>query len=84
MVAKPRHTRRNATGQYLAGPPCDGCGAPVGTEPWTDDEICGATDGPGFYLCQRVRCRKRREAMEPEARAAHYRAIRQEFAEWRL
>jgi len=84
MDAKPKHSKRDRTGRYSSGPPCDGCGSPVGTDPWTDDEICGQGDGPGFFLCQRATCRKRREALEPGARQALYEQIRRQFAEWRL
>lgn len=41
--------------RFVAMPKCDGCGKPV-TEHGTDDRICGGSDGPGFYICDRKRC----------------------------
>lgn len=44
-------------------PKCDGCGKPC-TEHFTDDRVCQGGDGPGFYLCNRAACVRRREAIE--------------------
>lgn len=52
----------------------DGCGKPVGTNYFTDDEVCGGGDGPGFYLC--ARCAKSREGMGIEERRAMYERTR--------
>ena len=67
-----RIQRSARTGRYVKSTPCDACGKPVGEDYCTDDEVCGSTDGPGFYLCTRARCAKRRDALDVEARRAFY------------
>jgi hypothetical protein len=47
---------RGADGRYETKTPCDACGKPVTGAHLTDDEVCGGSDGPGFYLCSRKRC----------------------------
>lgn len=73
---KPRHNLRNR-GRYATSAPCDGCGKPCGTDPGTDDAVCGNGDGPGFFVCARNRCRKHRNSLGIAARAAHYTAQRE-------
>ncbi len=35
---------------------CDACGEKIVGEHFTDEEVCGATDGPGFFLCGDAEC----------------------------
>ncbi len=67
--------REHRSGRYRKSPKCDGCGKPVGTNYFTDDEVCGASDGPGFFLCDRKRCVAKRD-LDIEARRALYTAQR--------
>lgn len=69
---KERWNKRSDSGKYKAGPRCDGCGKPTGDGYMTDEEVCGNTDGPGFYLCTRERCMKQFVGMDVEERRAHY------------
>jgi hypothetical protein len=57
---------READGRYRVEMPCDCCGKPVLDEHITDGDVCGNTDGPGFYLCGRARCNKRRDSLTVE------------------
>lgn len=59
-------------GKFKAGPRCDGCGKPIGTAYFTDEEVCGSTDGPGFLVCDRARCAKALEGLDVEQRRARY------------
>jgi hypothetical protein len=71
------HDKRNwSSGQFIKSAACDGCGKPVGTNYFTDDEVCGGGDGPGFYLCERKRCAARREGMSVDERRALYERTR--------
>lgn len=70
------HDERDQAGRYSKTPPCDACGKPVGTNYFTDDEVCGSSDGPGFYLCERKRCIKVRDNKTVEERRALYTAQR--------
>lgn len=64
---------REKSGRYAHWQKCDGCGKPVKPgEHHTDDEVCGATDGPGFYLCDRKRCVARLESLDVNARRELY------------
>jgi hypothetical protein len=63
------------SGRYRKSPACDGCGKPCGTNYFTDDEVCGSGDGPGFFLCDRARCCKKRD-LDVEGRRALYTAQR--------
>lgn len=63
-------------GKFIASPACDCCGKPTGRDYNTDDEVCGSTDGPGFYLCSRKRCGAKTEGLDVEARRALYTAQR--------
>ena len=63
------------SGKFRKSPACDGCGKPVGTNYFTDEDVCGGGDGPGFYLCDRVRCCQRRD-LDVEGRRALYTAQR--------
>jgi hypothetical protein len=71
-----QHNARSRNGQYRVTPKCDGCGKPIGTNYFTDSDICGGSDGPGFYICDRVRCAKRLEGLNVEQRRAVYEATR--------
>lgn len=64
-----QHTERDwgGSGRYIKSAPCDGCGKPVGTNYFTDGEVCGGSDGPGFYLCERKRCITKRSGLSIEA-----------------
>ena len=74
---KLQHDKRDRqSGRYVSSRPCDCCGKPVGTEPLCDEEVCGANDGPGFYLCERSRCSNKRDSLDVEARRALYTAQR--------
>ena len=73
MASKGYWTERNRrTGQYRAGPKCDSCGRPTGDNYFTDEEVCGGSDGPGFYLCGRKSCAKQHEGLGIEQRRALY------------
>lgn len=63
-------------GRYATSPRCDCCGKPVGTAYYTDTDVCGGSDGPGFYLCERVRCVAKRDGLSVEERRALYTATR--------
>jgi len=74
-ISKPRHTDRDdRSGQYKTGLLCDGCNKPTGTVYCTDDEVCGTSDGPGFTLCDRARCRAAYAGLDVEARRAMFTA----------
>lgn len=64
--------RERRTGRYSATPSCDACGKPVGADYYTDDEVCGGGDGPGFYLCGRAACVRRRDMPSVDQRRALY------------
>lgn len=43
---------READGRYANERRCDGCGGHVKLDDYcTDEEVCGTSDGPGFYVC---------------------------------
>lgn len=71
-----KHDERDTSGRYTDGHKCDACNKPTGVDYFTDDEVCGGSDGPGFYLCARKGCEKRRDALEVDARRALYTATR--------
>lgn len=71
-----RTERARKGGQFVKSPACDCCGKPTGRDYCTDDEVCGGNDSPGFYLCSRVRCVAKREALDVEGRRALYTAGR--------
>lgn len=76
-IPKPRHdARERRGGRFAPSQACDACGKPCGTEYGTDDEVCAGGDGPGFYLCSRLRCARRRGGTVEERRA-HYAAQRE-------
>lgn len=68
---KPRHKTRDKRGRYSASLPCDACGKSVGTEYFTDDEVCDGGDDPGFTLCNRKRCVAKRDLPVAERRALY-------------
>jgi hypothetical protein len=52
---------RTASGKFRQSILCDCCGMPIGDldkpgNHFTDDEVCGSSDGPGFFLCSRRAC----------------------------
>ena len=70
---------RDAAGRYEVIQRCDCCVKPITERTgghYTDGEVCGASDGPGFYLCGRARCTTKRDALDVEARRALYTAGR--------
>lgn len=72
-----KHERReNVSGRYEATHPCDCCGKPAGNDFMTDAEVCGGSDGPGFYICERKRCAAKRDGKTVEERRAMYTAER--------
>lgn len=71
--------KRYRAGRYAIEQRCDFCRKPITEKTGghvTDDEVCGASDGPGFYLCGRARCEAERAALDVEARRASYAAGR--------
>jgi len=59
-----RHALRDGTsGRYESTAACDACGRPTGADYFTDDEVCGNGDGPGFRLCARSLCMARRDVL---------------------
>lgn len=66
MGTATHNARRRSNGQYAKWPACDACGKPVNDEErhYTDDTVCQGSDGPGFFLCGRVRCDKRIEKVD--------------------
>jgi len=80
-------TRRGARGRFARVTRCDGCGKPVTGRHFTDDRVCGGTDGPGFYLCDRKQCGLRVLKIQTEAGIealrAHYTATRAQNEEKR-
>jgi hypothetical protein len=71
------------TGRYFSWPKCDCCGKPVDCDGvnsnWhTDYDVCGDSDGPGFYCCGRVRCDKRTDGLDVESRRELYLRQREE------
>lgn len=71
--------RESKGGRYAKGSVCDGCGKSAGLDYATDEEVCGSTDGPGFFVCARVRCPANApefQARSVEERRAHYAATR--------
>ncbi len=67
---------RGRGGQFAAVPKCDFCGKPITGGHHSDTRVCDNSDGPGFYLCDRVRCVGARDALEKHqglsALAEHY------------
>lgn len=69
---------RRADGRFRSSVACDACGRGVGSlnddssEWYTDNEVCGCGDGPGFYLCARASCRKRYAHMDVEERRVFF------------
>lgn len=75
-LTRHQHDARGSAGRYRHTAACDGCGKPVGTAYYTDEEVCGGSDGPGFYLCERARCVRRRSALDADARKSLYESTR--------
>lgn len=81
--------RETRTGRFRKSHPCDCCGQPVGAKYLTDGEVCGNTDGPGFYLCSRKSCGKLPGGvwvrnLPIAERRLHYRMVRANFDQPRL
>ena len=73
--------KRDTAGRYALETRCDCCSKVIargrdGLEHGTDDEVCGAGDGPGFYLCTRVRCGAKYDGRTIEERRAIFTAGR--------
>jgi hypothetical protein len=69
----PKHElRERGGGRFRTTSPCDACGKPVGTDFVTDAEVCDGSDGPGFYLCSRKVCEKKRNGLSVCERRAMY------------
>lgn len=66
------HVAKDQAGRYKASALCDGCNKPVGTNYYTDDDVCGGSDGPGFFMCERKRCAAKLEGLTVEQREAIY------------
>jgi hypothetical protein len=66
------HDKRDKAGKFVSSPKCDACGKPVGTNYYTDDEVCSGSDGPGFYLCERKRCGASLEGLDVVSRRSIY------------
>ena len=55
-------TERAESGRFRSSHRCDACGKSTNEETrFTDEEVCGSSDGPGFYLCARKACKKARD-----------------------
>ena len=80
MSALHRHgyDERDRSGRYRRSELCDGCNKPIGTAYFTDADVCGGTDGPGFLVCDRARCGKALDGLSVKERRAHYTAKRSE------
>jgi len=80
MKAMDQRTRQR-DGRYANERRCDGCGGRIKLDDYcTDEEVCGDTDGPGFYVCGRTRCPSSSSTLTVEQRRAIYtsqRAINQ-------
>ena len=51
---------------------CDVCSRPAGEDHYTDEEVVGATDAPGFVLCARPDCLILHRGRSVESRRALY------------
>lgn len=71
-LPRTKHNDRNAAGKYKSTPLCDACNKPVGTNYYTDEQACGNSDGPGFYLCERALCKMIRDGLDVEGRRELY------------
>lgn len=74
-----KHDIRGANGKYIDAPKCDCCGKAIDADKMsTDDEVVtDGSDAPGFYICHRVACERKREKMSSvEDRKSHYTAQR--------
>jgi hypothetical protein len=71
-----KHDKRDRSGRYATGHICDGCGKPTGADYCTDADVCGAGDGPGFFVCERKACMARLELLDVEARRRLYTDMR--------
>lgn len=80
--AKAGEEERELSGRYRSSILCDCCSKPLGDlskdgNHYTDDEVCGSSDGPGFYLCGRVACGKVYEGKGVEERRVIFTAGRE-------
>lgn len=67
-----KHNDRDQTGRYKNTHACDGCTLPVGADHMTDEEVCGGSDGPGWYICHRRRCAAKLDGLSVEQRREVY------------
>ncbi len=65
-------TPRDSAGRFEAHTRCEFCAKPIRGDYWSDPDL-DSLGGLGQYLCARVRCRAKREALPTEERAAVYR-----------
>jgi hypothetical protein len=63
---------RWADGRFAKSMLCDFCCKPIGAIHYTDSDVCGDSDDPGFYLCGRKRCEAKREKLSVEERRVAY------------
>jgi len=67
--------KRDRAGRFDVEQRCDACSKPITERTGghvTDDEVCGTSDAPGFYLCGRARCERQRASLEIDARRSLY------------
>lgn len=69
---------REQDGRYAREVACDACGRPAREDYCTDEEVCGQTDDPGFFLCTRKRCVALVPEGGPEERRGYYNTQRAE------
>jgi len=72
----PHRERASQSGHFKKTPLCDCCNKPVGTNYYTDDEVCKGSDDPGFYLCERKRCAPLYAGLTVAQRAHLFGAVR--------
>lgn len=66
-------SERGYDGRFKISILCDCCGKPMGDldkdgNHFTDSDVCGSSDGPGFFLCHRKRCHAAQEGKTIEER----------------
>jgi len=66
-------THRDSAGRFEVHARCEFCGLAIRGDYWSDPDL-DSLGGLGQYLCARVRCRAKREALPTEERAEVYRA----------
>jgi len=85
VTPRPKHgqhaaagdAERDNSGRYRMAHLCDGCGKSSGyPHNFTDYDVCGNGDGPGFLLCARPACGKKYDGKNVEERRAYFTAQR--------